>query len=110
MVESQSSFDVPRTWGIALVTGALAGIGYALISLSGRVLTPWAGREQLLVTSAPKARAPRRPLVKAAQSLALIALSFALMIAAWYGLVHAFKLDPYFAKDPGDVWEYLTRG
>src|SRR5262249_50726306 len=29
MVESQSSFEVSRTWGIALVTGALAGLGYA---------------------------------------------------------------------------------
>jgi ABC-type nitrate/sulfonate/bicarbonate transport system permease component len=109
MVESQSSFEVSRTWGIALVTGALAGIGYALVSLAGRVLTPWAGREQLLVTSAPKARVPRRPFVRIGQSLGLLALSFALMIAAWYGLIHAFNLDPYFAKDPGDVYDYLMR-
>jgi ABC-type nitrate/sulfonate/bicarbonate transport system permease component len=48
--------------------------------------------------------------VRIAQSLGLLALSFALMIAAWYGLIHAFNLDPYFAKDPGDVYDYLTRG
>jgi ABC-type nitrate/sulfonate/bicarbonate transport system permease component len=107
MVESQSSFEVSRTWGIALVTGALAGLGYAVVSIVGRMLTPWAGREQLLVTAAPKARVRSSPLVRLAGGLGLLALSFGLMIAAWYGLIHAFNLDPYFAKDPGDVYRYL---
>lgn len=42
MVVAQQSLEVPRTWGIALVSGAVAGIGYALLGLVGRLVTPWA--------------------------------------------------------------------
>ncbi len=38
---AQQQFDVARTWALALVVGLLAGAGYALFSLLGRVLTPW---------------------------------------------------------------------
>jgi ABC-type nitrate/sulfonate/bicarbonate transport system permease component len=42
MVVSEQSLDIARTWGIALVSGGVAGIAYALIGLIGRVATPWA--------------------------------------------------------------------
>lgn len=106
MVESQSSFEVTRTWGIALVTAGLAGLGYAIVSLAGRVLTPWAAGEQLIVSSPASAPSGGR-LAGAARSGALVVLSFALMIGAWYGFVRAFHLDPYFAKTPTDVFRYL---
>jgi hypothetical protein len=32
---------VSRTWGIALIAGAVAGLGYGLTALVGRVLLPW---------------------------------------------------------------------
>jgi len=38
---AQQQNNVPRAWALALVTGALAGIGYALFSLLGRLVTPW---------------------------------------------------------------------
>jgi hypothetical protein len=40
MVASQQSLNVERTWGIALVSTALAGIGYGVTALVGRLLTP----------------------------------------------------------------------
>ena len=42
MVVAQQSLEVPPTWRIALVSGAVAGIGYALHGLVGRLVTPWA--------------------------------------------------------------------
>lgn len=42
MIVSEQQLDVPRTWGIALVSGAVAGVGYAAIALFGRLTTPWA--------------------------------------------------------------------
>ncbi|WP_035841828.1 ABC transporter permease [Kitasatospora azatica] len=42
MTISQQQLDIPRTWGIALVSGAVAGLGYLLTSLLGRLATPWA--------------------------------------------------------------------
>lgn len=41
MIDSEQSLNVARTWGIALVATALAGIGYAIVALAGRILTPW---------------------------------------------------------------------
>jgi ABC-type nitrate/sulfonate/bicarbonate transport system permease component len=46
MINSEQSLNVPRTWGIAMVCSALAGIAYALAAVIGRILTPWAPRSQ----------------------------------------------------------------
>lgn len=42
MVNAQQTLEVARVWGVALVSGLLAGAGYALFSLLGKILTPWA--------------------------------------------------------------------
>jgi ABC-type nitrate/sulfonate/bicarbonate transport system permease component len=44
MINSQQALDVPRTWGVALISTAVAGLGFALTSLVGRLVTPWAPR------------------------------------------------------------------
>jgi ABC-type nitrate/sulfonate/bicarbonate transport system permease component len=38
---SQQQFQVPRTWGLALVAGLIAGLGYAVVALVARFVTPW---------------------------------------------------------------------
>jgi len=42
---SQQQFQVPRTWGLALVAGLIAGAGYAIVALVARVVTPWSRGE-----------------------------------------------------------------
>ncbi len=44
MINSQQALQIERTWGIALVATAVAGIAYGLTALVGRLLTPWAPR------------------------------------------------------------------
>ena len=44
MVNSQQAFNVPRTWGLALVATAVAGVAYGVTALVGHLLTPWAPR------------------------------------------------------------------
>lgn len=44
MINSEQALDIPRTWGIALVATGTAGVAYAVTSLIGRLLTPWAPR------------------------------------------------------------------
>lgn len=41
MTISETSLNVSRTWGIALIAGAVAGLGYGLTALVGRLLLPW---------------------------------------------------------------------
>jgi ABC-type nitrate/sulfonate/bicarbonate transport system permease component len=38
---SQQQFQVPRTWGLALAAGLIAGLGYAAVALVARLVTPW---------------------------------------------------------------------
>lgn len=45
MINSQQSLEISRTWAIALVATATAGIAYGLTSVVGRMLTPWAPRQ-----------------------------------------------------------------
>ncbi|MGX7681401.1 ABC transporter permease [Jatrophihabitans sp. DSM 45814] len=49
---AQQEYLVPRTWGLALVCGLVAGIGYFVIGLVGRLLTPWASTAASALSSA----------------------------------------------------------
>lgn len=42
LVNAQQSLEVARVWGLALVSGLIAGLAYALFGLLGKVFTPWA--------------------------------------------------------------------
>ena len=44
MINSQQAYNVERTWAIAMLATAIAGIAYGLTALVGRLLTPWAPR------------------------------------------------------------------
>ena len=41
LIAAQSASDAPQLWFLALVSGAVAGLAYALIGLVGRLVTPW---------------------------------------------------------------------
>ena len=41
LIAAQSNSDAPQLWFLALVSGAVAGLAYALIGLVGRFVTPW---------------------------------------------------------------------
>lgn len=46
MVNAQQSLEIARVWGVALVSGLIAGGGYALFSLISKLVTPWAKGEK----------------------------------------------------------------
>ncbi|PRY65003.1 ABC-type nitrate/sulfonate/bicarbonate transport system permease component [Glaciihabitans tibetensis] len=41
MLTAGSSAQVERVWGLAIVAGVIAGLGYALFGLISRLVTPW---------------------------------------------------------------------
>ena len=49
LIQSQTSFQVTETWGLAVFIAALAGVAYALTSLAARVLLPWAAKGSTVV-------------------------------------------------------------
>jgi len=44
MINSQQALAIERTWAIALTATALAGAGYVITAVVGRLCTPWAPR------------------------------------------------------------------
>lgn len=46
MIHSQQAFEIERTWGLALVATAIAGIAYAITAMVGRALAPWDERKR----------------------------------------------------------------
>lgn len=106
MIHAQSSFAVARTWGLAIVIALLVGAAYALTGLIGRAMTPWAAEGSLLAVVQFGGRTGtsrgKRILIGVASALALIGV--------WWGLLAAFDLSRYFARQPPDVIEFLFDG
>lgn len=44
LIAARAQADPPVVWGVAVMATAVAGIGYALIAIVGRLLTPWSPR------------------------------------------------------------------
>ncbi|MET0955978.1 MAG: ABC transporter permease subunit [Cryobacterium sp.] len=109
LVASQSSFQVPRTWAVALTMSALAGIVYGLAGWLGKRATPWVAKD---VSTAAGQRIQTAAGVTAAKNAGYAVLALAgsaiVVIAVWWGTIIAFDLSPYFAKTPLDVFIYLV--
>ncbi|MFL5759395.1 MAG: ABC transporter permease [Thermomicrobiales bacterium] len=110
MIQAQSSFAVARTWGIALVVAGLAGLLYLAATGLGWLLTPWSSQTSLGVGELPEDRQPGDRWRRLMRSSALLLISVGILIAVWYGLIRLFDLNPFFAKDPDDVYRYLISG
>lgn len=107
MIQAQSSFEVARTWGVALVVSALAGLLYAAASVVAHLLTPWASGVEIRQTELRPKNQGQSAGLRIAKGFGLAIVSAGLMLAVWHLLIHGFKLNHFFAKDPRDVYRYL---
>ena len=41
LTAAQTSFNVPRTWGLAIAAAAMAGLGYGLVAVVAKLVAPW---------------------------------------------------------------------
>jgi ABC-type nitrate/sulfonate/bicarbonate transport system permease component len=111
LVQAQSSFEVARSWGIALFMALLAGLLYGLASAATRLLVPWAGQDATVAAGAvagPVSAGLAARGARVASALSYLLLSLGIGIGLWYLLLRVFRLDDYFAKTPLDVWHYLV--
>ena len=51
MIASETGLEIARTWGLAIVAAALAGVAYGITALVGRLLTPWAPERRARMTA-----------------------------------------------------------
>lgn len=43
LIAAQTQSDGPQLWFLAIASGLIAGAGYAIVGLIGRIVTPWTG-------------------------------------------------------------------
>ncbi|MBX6387990.1 MAG: ABC transporter permease subunit [Frankia sp.] len=111
IITSQQQLDLPLTWALALVATVVAGAGYVLTGLVGRLLAPWAAEAVDLTPAlddrADPGAAGRRLPARAARAAWTGLASAVVVVALWWGLIKVFGLSPLVAKTPADVWDYL---
>ncbi|PJI84721.1 ABC transporter permease [Luteimicrobium subarcticum] len=64
--------------------------------------------ELALVRRRVRRQAARSVLGAVGRSLLTFVLTVALVLVIWWGVLAVFHVDPFVAKSPADVWEYLV--
>jgi ABC-type nitrate/sulfonate/bicarbonate transport system permease component len=106
-IQAMRGLDVTATWALATVAAGVSVAAYAAIGgLAGalRVAPP-----PLILAPPP---GPRRgsAALRAVRWLGGAALTWAVVLALWWGAMSLFGLNAFFAKRPGDVWDFLIAG
>lgn len=107
LLASQEQFLVTRVWAIGVVAGAIAAVGYAMVTLIARLAVPWAGKGATVDTTVAGAETAR---LGTGKSIVALLVAFGLVAASWYALRGVFGLSDYFVKLPHDVARFLTEG
>lgn len=99
------TLDTDGLWALMLLSAAVSLLGYAIVSVIARRLTP----EQPTVLLTPPGSDPRLPLWRRLlQGVGGGIATAVVVLGAWIGLFELFGLNPYFAKRPWDVWEWMV--
>ena len=96
MILSQSSFQVARTWGLAIVIGVSVGVAYAITGLVARFLLPWAsGERPITVLQLGESR-------RTATSTVLTGVASAvLLVVAWWATAADLRPQPVLRQAAG---------
>ncbi len=103
-LRAMRGLDVEATWAIALIAAAVSMLAYGVI---GWVAQTNAGARPEILMAPPPAPARGSILSRGMKTLALVAITAALVIGVWWALMEVFSLSRFFAKRPDDVWRYL---
>ncbi len=104
-INSMRALRTNELWAVATVSALISMAAYLIVGAIGRRLA--VGQPAILLAPPPSA-APRSPWRRIVRSTLDTVATIAIIGVLWVGLMNWFDLDPYFAKRPGDVWEYLV--
>ncbi len=125
LIAAQSHLQSDVLWWVALTSGAVAGIGYVVVALVARLVTPWssgrrpeaaddraaaavAGRAAGRGRGRAGARSPARSPSGSGQSLLIVVVSLAVLIARLVGRpAGSSSINPLVGKTPADVWNFF---
>jgi ABC-type nitrate/sulfonate/bicarbonate transport system permease component len=106
-IQAMRGLDVTATWALATVAAGASVAAYAAI---GRLADALRIAPPLLILAPPPPPRPGSALQRVALWLAEAALIWAVVLTLWWGSMALFGLNAFFAKRPGDVWDFLIAG
>lgn len=106
LVQAQESLNVSRAWAVALLATLVSGLAYALIARASRRLGYTSTTTEMSLEAGGDLVRGGPWWVRVLRGAA----SVAAVLLAWYAAVRWLGLDPFLAKTPVQVWNYLTSG
>lgn len=114
LTNSQQSFEVARTWALALTVGVLAGAGYALFAGVGLLVRWWmrasaagAGLSTAAARGRQHAGAAARLGHEVLTALGPLVASVVVTGVLWFTVLRVFEVNTLIGKTPGDVVTWL---
>lgn len=98
------SLDTDGLWALMILSTLVSLLGYGLVSWIARRITP-ERPDVLLSPPGPPARSAGW--TRWARGVGGALVSIAVVLGGWILLFAALDLNPYFAKRPDDVWDWL---
>lgn len=112
MIQAQGAFDVPRAWGLAIVTSLLAAVAFLALPLIVRLILPWT-RSADTVLDARAARPGRRdtrPATRVLRAAFAAVGTLAGVVLGWWLLVLVVPGGTEVARGPLEVAPYFATG
>ena len=106
-IQAMRSLDVTATWALATVAAGVSVAAYGVIGQLARALRM---APPPLILAPPPPPRQGSVLRRVALWLGGAVLIWAVVLAVWWGAMALFGLNDFFAKRPGDVWEFLIVG
>ncbi|MDX2377660.1 ABC transporter permease subunit [Microbacterium sp. LRZ72] len=104
-IQALRGLDTDSLWALSALSAAVSVAAYTFVGWLGRRLTP---EQPPIIMAAPANRGSGTGWRRQVRGFLEGAVVFVLSLALWVGFVRFFGLNPYFAKGPADVWEYLV--
>lgn len=103
-IRAIGALDVAATWSLATVAALVSILCYLALGALGRHLTT--APTDILLAPPPEADRSPRPM-RLLRRIGRALLIVAVVLALWHGMMEAFDLNPFFAKRPADVANFL---
>ncbi|MFI0425185.1 ABC transporter permease [Spongiactinospora sp. 9N601] len=112
MIQAQGAFDIPRAWGLAIVTSILAAVAFLVLPLVVRTALPWTRSMDTILGARPSRRRRRDGRAGARLLRAVLAVAGTLMgvAACWWLLALVVPGGGAVARGPVEVVSYFLTG
>ncbi|SER33418.1 ABC transporter permease [Microlunatus flavus] len=106
MISSQQSMQIERTWAVALVGAALAGLAFLVVGLVSRLLLPWSTHLTAAAMAGPVTPARGRAASAVHGAVGLV-IGVAAIVGVWFAFLASTGVSPFIGRSPLDVLHFL---